>query len=309
MVIETLIVNVVPLYALILLGFMVAKFVKVDIESIATIMLYAIVPVVMLGATATMKFSKSTLYPPLIIASISIIASTLSYVVASRIWGNDKRVNLIGLLGVSSNATYFGIPIALSIAGPEFLGLYLTMILPLFILDCTLSYYFAVRGNFSVRDSLIRVSRLPIIYGAFIGLSINALGIEFPKIILEYFDRFTGTVIILGMMMIGAALANMERFRLDLSFLTGVAIMRYILWPVLGLIWLCVDVYYFQIFPDVVHTFIILICACPIAANTVAYSARLNLHPALTACVVLITTITAMITIPVFLWLKTIVSG
>ena len=258
--------NVLPLYGLILLGFVIAKTTALDVQSIATIMLYAIIPVVMFGATGTMDFSSAFLLPPMIVATISIIASSMAYYFASRYWGsNGKKHNLLGLLGVSSNATYFGIPIVISIAGQESVSLYMIMVLPLFILDCTLSYYFGVRSEFTFKDSIKRVAKLPIIYGAIGGLVFNLGGFEFSTLMLDYWDRFTGTVIILGMMMIGAALARMEKMRFDWPFFVGVVVLRYILWPVLGLCWVAVDYYFFGMLDDQVYVFILLICACPLA--------------------------------------------
>ncbi len=299
----TLIANVLPLYGLILLGFVVGRGMKLDVEPIAILMLYALLPVVMFGATGTMDFTAEYFLPPLIIASISIIASTSAYQISGLFWP-DKRHNLLGMLGVSSNATYFGLPIAIALFGNEWLSVMVMMVLPLFILDCTLGYYFAVRGDFSVRESLLRLARLPIIYGAALGLVVNLAGFELPQLFIDYWHRFTGTTIILGMMMIGAGLARMERFRFDWSFFGGVVLLRYILWPALGLAWVYLDFAHLHMLGPEIHGLIILVTACPLAANTVAYAAKLNLHPALTSCMVLITTLLALGFIPLMLMVK-----
>lgn len=123
---------------------------------------------------------------------------------------------------------------------------------------------------------------------------------------LDYWDRFTGTVIILGMMMIGAALARMDNFRFDWSFFIGVAILRYLIWPLLGLGLVALDYYWFSLLDQQVYTLILLICACPLAANTVAYATQLSLYPALTACMVLLTTVIALVFIPLLLWVQTL---
>ncbi len=308
MIFQTLILNVIPLYGLILLGFIIGKTTDLDVKPIATLMLYALLPVVMFGATGTMDFTAEYFLPPLIIASISIITSTTGYLISRKVWGeHDKRHNLLGMLGVSSNATYFGVPIALALAGQEWLSVYMMMVFSLFVLDCTLGYFFAVRGDFTFMDSLRRVARLPIIYGALAGLAVNMAGFDLPPIALEYWERFTGAMIVLGMMIIGSGLATMDRFRFDASFFAGVVLMRYLMWPLLGFIWVFVDLTVLQLLPDTIHMLIILICACPLAANTVAYAAQLNLHPALTSCMVLITTILALAFIPLMLWLRTAV--
>lgn len=308
MILDLLLSTVFPLYGLIALGFVTGHFLKLDVEPLAILMLYVVVPIVMFGATANMEFTAAFIVPPLIVASISITASVLAYNVAGMVWGReDKRHNLLGFLGTGANATYFGVPIAVAIAGAEWLDVYMLMVLPLFLMDCTLSYYFALRGDFNMRDSLHRVARLPIIYGAIGGMVVNAAGFEMSDLLMEYWDKFTGTMIILGMMMIGAALARMERFRFDVNFFAGLCIMRYLLWPALGFGWVVLDITVMQMLEPQIHTFIILVASCPLAANTVAYASKLNLHPALTACMVLTTTILALAFIPLAMWLKDLV--
>ncbi len=308
MIFETLFINVLPLYGLILLGFIIGRFTDLDANPVATIMLYAVMPVVMFGATATMKFTSEYFLPPLIIASISIISSIIAYNGAGIIWGNnDTRKNLLGIMGTTTNAAYFGTPIALSIAGQEYIAIYILMTMPFFILDCTLGYYYMLRGNFHINQSLIRVAKLPIIYGALLGIIVNMIGFEMPTLFLDYWERFTGTMVVLGMMIIGVALARMDRFRFDLSFFIGVSVLRYLIWPALGIFWIWLDIYYLHMLSSTIHMFITLICACPLAANTVAYATKLNMHPALTSCMVLITTILALAFIPFMLWLTDII--
>ena len=308
MIFDILISNVLPLYGLIFLGFIVGKFTDLDVKPIATIIIYAILPVVMFGATATMEFTAQYFLPPIIISSISIIASTTGYLIAGKILEDgDKRQNLIGLLSVGANATYFGVPIALAIAGNEWLGVYMVMVMPIFIFDASLGYYFGVRGDFNIKDSLMRVAKLPIIYGAVLGLIVNAVDFEPTQLFMDYWERFTGTLIVLGMMMIGAGLSQMDKFSFDWKFFTGIALIRYIMWPILGFTWVFIDLNFLHLLPDTIHMFVILVCACPLAANTVAYATKIDLFPALTSCMVLVTTILALAFIPFMLWLQTVI--
>lgn len=298
--------NVFPLYGIILIGFLIGRFAKLEVEPVATLMIYGLIPVVMFGATATMQLSSKYLMPPLIIGALSVIASTTGYQIARRVWPRDSRANLLGMIGVGSNAAYFGIPVALALVGKEWLGVYMMMLLPLFILDATLAFYFAARGQFHAKESLRRVARLPIVYGACAGLITSLSGFSLSPILVSYWERFTGAVITVGMMMIGASLARMERTRFDPSFFVAAAILRYILWPALGMSVIALDLFWLQIFPAPIHTMIFLICICPIAANNVAFAAKLNLHPVLTATTVLASSLLALVFMPFAFWIKSL---
>jgi predicted permease len=301
---QILIANVLPLYALIAIGLAIGRHAKADVKTVATIMIYAVVPFVMFGAVAGMKPSTEYIIPPLIIAFISATSATICYHVSKIFWKTGNYSNLLGMISIGANATYFGIPIALAIGGQEWFGVYMMMVLPIFILDSTLSYYYGARGHFDMKQSLIRTAKLPIIYGALAGLvwSLSGLG-PLPEVVHVYWERFTATTIVIGMLMIGTGLGQTERFRFDFSFFKGVIFSRYLLWPGLGMLSIFIEMNYFNIFPNVIRQFILLICSCPLAANNVAFAAKLELHPALTAMMVTITTIGALAFIPFTFWL------
>lgn len=307
MIFDILIANVLPLYGLILIGFIVGRYARLEVAPMATLMIYALIPVVMFGATATMELTTRYFLPMLIVASISILSSVSAFLLAKRFWENKQLASLLGMLGVSSNATYFGVPIALAIFGKEWLGVYMLMLLPLFMLDTSLAVFFAARGQFNFRDSLISVAKLPILYGALAGLIFNLLGFTLPNLLITYWERFTGALIIVGMMIIGAGLSKIQKFEFNRSFFISLALVRYLLWPALGFLFIAIDVFVLKLLDRTIHSFIVLICACPLAANNVAYAARFKLYPTLTASMVLISTLSALAFIPVLFWLHSAV--
>jgi predicted permease len=307
MIFEILLANVLPLYGLIIIGFLIGRYAKLEVEPIATLMIYGLIPIVMFGATAKMELLKEHILPAFIIGAISLSASILAYYFAKRIWPDDNRANLLAMLGVSSNATYFGIPIAIAMTDKSWLGVYMLMLIPLFILDASLGVFFAARGQFSVKQSLINVAKLPIIYGAISGLIYNMIGLTLAPLLVVYWERFTGSVIIVGMMLIGAGLAKIDKTAFDKTFFIAVAILRYLVWPALGLLFIALDVFIFKLFQETIYTFIVLICSCPLAANNVAYAAKFKLQPTLTATVVMISSLLAIGFIPLLFWVKSLV--
>ena len=300
----TLILNISPLYGIICVGFALERAFNVTTDAIATLMIYAVIPFVMCGAAATIDFKYEHIVPPLIISAISVISSSLAYISGKMIWGiTDRRANLFALLGVSSNATYFGIPIVMSVFSKEWISIYMLMVFPLFLLDCTLSYYYGLRGSFSAKESVKNLSKMPVIYGALAGIILNAMNIELPHSLMNYRNHFSGTMVTLGALMIGISFSKMRKFSIDFSFVKSVFCLRYLLWPLLGIVFIYLDKSLFHCMDVQIYTLILLICSCPLAANTVAYSEKLDLYPKLTAFLVISTTVLAIFFIPFLLWI------
>ena len=104
-------------------------------------------------------------------------------------------------------------------------------------------------------------------------------------------------------MIIGLALAHMDKFVFGARFVTITFIGKFVAWPllVLGFIWL--DKNFFNWFEPVIHQLIIVMSIVPPAANIVAFATQMNLKPEKAATTVLLGTLFALFYIPlVLMW-------
>ena len=90
-----------------------------------------------------------------------------------------------------------------------------------------------------------------------------------------------------------------ESFEFDFKFISLAFLAKFLVWPLfmLGLIFL--DSRFFGLFSPLLHKIMFLISIVPIAANTVAYAALLKTHPQKAAVAVLLSTLFALVYIPV----------
>lgn len=298
-----LFLNVLPLYAIIAFGFVMGRYFCADTKTLANILLYGLVPVVMFGSAVNMELEADYIFPPLMIGSLCVVVSMITYMLGKRLRLGDHKANSLGMMAVSCNATYFGIPIALVLGGVEWFGLFMIMVLPLFIADALLCPYYCARSQYNVKDSIVRVFRLPIIYGALGGVLYNIAGGSVTPIMEKYWEWFTGAVVVFGMMIIGVALGRIGKFKFDWSAFGVAVFSRYILWPGLGLLYIVADILWWGMFEPHIHRFILLICSCPIAANSVAYATKFHLNTEMTATMVALTTVLALLFIPGIFWI------
>ncbi|MCI5059863.1 MAG: hypothetical protein MRY79_02200 [Alphaproteobacteria bacterium] len=292
-----LISNIFPLYILIALGFIAGRYLNVNLPSMATIVIYIVGPYVTFGSIAKMDMRLDYFYLPLVTMVISVLCGLLFYNAGKFFWKSNVA-NLIGQAATSGNTGYFGLPIILALFGPEWAGIYLFMNVGLIVGDFGLGYYIGARGHASVKQAFIKMSKLPLLHGAILGLVWNFSGIGFGDVADNYLDYAYGTWTIVGMMLIGVALSKQLRLEIDWRLIGWMFSAKFLVWPVLMGLAVALDIFFFGVLPSEVHQMMMIFSVVPLAANLTAFSATLNLHPEKAAAAVLISTFLALITVP-----------
>ena len=297
-----LFINILPLHALIGLGYIAGRWLDVNLHSLARVAIFIISPVVIFGAVAQIDFDPRYALLPFIILGISLAITLPVYALAKRRW-EDNTANLIGLGSVSGNTGYFGLPVVLALYGPEWASVYLFMNFATTVSENVLGYFLAARGHHTVRESLLKVAKLPALYALAAGLAWNFSGLALPDIAERYWTYATGTWIFIGMMLIGVALSKMQTFEFDTRLLGWLFTSKFVLWPALALAVIIADKYLFGLFSETVHGLILIMTSVPLMANLVAFAAQLNLHPEKAATAVLLSTVFALVSMPAVFWL------
>lgn len=296
-IISLLVANIIPLYVLIALGFIAGRWMDVNLTSIAKLLIFFLSPVVTFGAILNIDFNPSYILLPILLFIISTFVSLSSFRI-SKIFFKDGNANLIGASGVNGNSLYFGIPVVGALFGPEGVGIWVLMNLGPSINNFTLAYYLTARGKSSVKNSIIKLTKVPTIYAAIISIILNIYNFNMPNVGITYWNYSTGAFVILGMMMIGIALSKQSGFQLDFKLLSSFFITKFFIWPLLIIGLIALDQLYFQLYHEKIYTLMILFSVMPLIGNLVAYAAENNLHPERAAAAVLISTVFAIFTVP-----------
>ena len=303
MIFDVLIPQLIPLYILIAMGFIGGRFMDVNLASMATISIYFISPVVVFGAVAQLDLHPEYLLLPVGLAVLAGIVTFASYHIASLMF-RDKLANLAAMGSPQGNSGYFGLPVILALYGGGASGIYLMSNIGAEIIAITVGYYFGARGNFNVRDSVMKVIKLPVIHGLWLGLVWNVAGFELSRNALDYWTYFTGAWVVIGMMLIGVALGQLPRFRINLKLLTFLSVIKFGLWPLMISGAIALDQLFFQAFTPEIYGMMMVWSLCPLMGNLVAYAAQLDVNPDEAAMCVLITTVIALFYMPLILSLS-----
>ncbi|ALM51108.1 AEC family transporter [Halomonas huangheensis] len=291
-----------PLWTLlsfVALGVLAARRLKVDPRPIATLLIYLIAPLTFFRALVLGGPTPAWLG---LTASLFVLASLVALVVnaLAKRWLPDEEGAVLAFSAGTGNTGYFGLPVALVLLPPEGVTVYLFCVLGVTLYEFTVGFYLSARGRFSVRDSLLKIARLPLIYAFLAALLVEMLGIEVPSTITEALNVFPSTYTLLGMMIIGMTLGRVSLRSLDGRFIGACVGVRYLLWPalMLGAVLLLDSVV--GLSPDL-RLALLLVGVVPMAANVVVVAMELGIAPEKGALAVLITTLAAPVVIPLYL--------
>jgi predicted permease len=296
-----LVTKLLPLYAIMACGYMLArKHPSSGIgQVISVIQINLIAPLVIGSSVATLDMRGIYLILPVIFAIVCAVMAFLMFY-AGRLWSDNTR-NLIAYTGSSANTGYFGIPVALLLFPEHTLGLFMLIMLGFQIHENTLGYYMIARGHYTVRDSIMRLLRLPTLYGCMIGIGLSLADVKLPDLILSVARDFRSTYIVLGALLIGVGLAQAALRKPDGKFLGILLGAKFVLWPLLVYAIIAVDTYALHLFEPMVHRMMFLLAIVPLPANAVAFAMLLNVQPQKAATAVFISTIIALFYIPAIL--------
>lgn len=292
--------KVVPLYMNIFLGFIAGKITGINRDTVARLMIYVFVPLVIFNGVVNTRLDLSILSLPLVTFAISAILCFLFYWLSGFLW-KDATKNLVAMSAGTGNTGYFGLPLALLLFDEQGEGIYIMAILGLTIYENTIGFYMIARGKHTASECLAKLVRLPALYALFAGLIFNLLQIQLPDVFVEFMKHIKGAYTVLGMMIIGLGIAGLRGFKIDFKFIGMTFLAKFVAWPLLIAFTIILDTYLFGVFNPVINQALMLLSFVPLAANLVVFASLMDIYPEKAAAAVLLSTIVSIVYIPLMI--------
>lgn len=287
------------LLAFVGLGWLCARRLAVDPRPIATLLIYIIAPLTFFrGLTLGGPTVDYLLLTAALFTLSSAMCLAVSYV--ARPFFASQEAALLAFSAGTGNTGYFGLPIAMVLLPPEGVTQYLFCLLGTNLFEFTVGYYISARGQFSVRQSVAKIVRLPLVYAFAAALLVSGIGFTLPGVVVEGLDYFKYCYTVLGMMIIGMTLGRVSMREVDTRFILACVAARYLLWPLVSLL----TVLGLQATVGIsaqLAMVLLLLGVVPMAANVVVVAMQLNIRPEKGAIAVLLTTLAAPLLIPFYL--------
>ncbi|WP_375170897.1 AEC family transporter [Marinobacter sp.] len=292
--------KLIPLYVTVALGWVAGRYLEASGKHIAGIMLYIVTPSVVFSGVMAAPLSPEVIALPFLTFALCSLLAVVQLRIARRLI-TDGSAGLIPLCVGSGNTGYFGVPVALLLFGEEGLALYIVCMLGTTLFENSVGFYLAARGRYDLKDALWRVVKLPSVYAFLAAVLLNLSGARIPDLFAPLFENLRGAYSVLGMMIIGMSITSFRGLAGNLRF-TGLAFVgKFVVWPAAAALFWWLDAHILGIYQPAVHQALFLISITPIAANTVVIATLLDTAPRQAAGTVMLTTVFALVYIPVMI--------
>lgn len=296
----TLVDKIYPLYLIIGLGYLAGRILKADRTTVSSILIYIIAPVVVFYGVATAPDNNAYLLLPVIFFFVACLLSVLFFYLGGFFWKTSER-NLLSFIAGTGNTGYFGIPLTLALFGQKGLSIAVFATLGLILYESTRGYYIIARSHATAREALNKVLRLPVIYAFLLGIVASRFDVTFSESLTSAFSYFTGAYTLFGMMILGITLSAVTRATFDKTFTAISFAAKFICYPLAIGALVYIDKTLLHLFEPEVHAVTMILSIAPMATNTVTYAAYLKAHPEKAAFTVTLSTLFALVYIPLFI--------
>ncbi|ACT69162.1 AEC family transporter [Neorickettsia risticii] len=287
-----------PLYLMILLGYIAGRALNTDRNTIATLLLYLLSPLVILNGLLGVDNMQKLLLLPVIVFLTSCFMCWLVYT-ATKLFYNDSLRNIIAFSSGSFNTGQFGLPVALMIVDAETVGIYILAYSGIILFENTYGFYVASKGAFSPMYCIKKTLSLPPLHAIVVAFSMKLLCLHFPEFLDPFFANLRSTYVTLGMSTIGLGLGTIKRFEVDWKCIGITMFVKYFLWPVLMLSLVYLDASFLHVFDNnKVYNAMLILSVVPISVSTMLLGCVFNYPAEKVAVVVLISTLTGIVYIP-----------
>ena len=287
---------ILPVFIIIALGYLLERRLSLDVRPISRVIFYALAPCLVFSSTARSSVSGADIWKIVSFALLTALAMGLfSWAVTKALRFNQAMQSAFLLTTLFINAGNYGLSVnlfAFGQAGLERAAIFFTVSA---LLTSTVGVYLASRGQASGLDALRNVFKVPIVYGALAGFTVNLAAITVPEPVAKAVDLVGGASVPLMLLLLGVQLARTS-LASELKVIGLATFVRLIVAPAVALVlaaWLGLT--------GVTRQACITEASMPTAVMSTILATEFEAKPQLVAGVVFVSTLTSVITLTLLL--------
>ncbi|MBM7552098.1 AEC family transporter [Thalassobacillus pellis] len=298
---------VLPAFIIFGIGYIGQKKIGFDRNSISTAALYLMYPFLAFETFYTNPVTIDYFYILIFCLLLMVILITLVNVIAKLQSQSKSKSSALMLASVFMNSGNYGVPIILFAYGEAGADFAIIMMVIQSLLMNTVGLYYAAKGSstadYSVKDSLIKIGKMPINYAVILGLSTQFIDIKLPEFLMQAVNMVADATIPTIMLVLGMQLATLTRSVVNWKEVSTIFSIRLVVSPILAfLLTMMLDL------NAMLSSILIVLAAMPTAANTTMYSLQFDTEPQLVSYSTFVTTLASLVTVPIMLWIVGAVS-
>lgn len=289
---------ILPVFIQIGVGFFIYKKFTLNLQTLAKIQFYAFIPALLFNRIYLSDTEGGAIFMVVVFAVALFFILAILATLASRLFGFDiKREKSLVNAATLINAGNFSLPlIELLYAGP-LVGVALTF--QVFFMLCqnilmnTFGLLNCTFGRYSVKDGLLTVLRMPIIYAIAIAFTLKGLHINVPAPIMSATEIMSRALVPVAIFTLGAQLADTKIHLKSIAVYVPV-LLRLVVSPLVG--FLLITVLGIE---GLMAQVLLIASAAPSAVNSLLLAIEFDADPEYASQTVFLTTLLSAITVSV----------
>ncbi|HAB7915886.1 TPA_asm: AEC family transporter [Listeria monocytogenes] len=289
-----------PVFGIFAIGFVGQKTLKFDIPNLSKLTLYLMSPFLAFNTfytnPLTIDYAYLAIYIFALCLSLILLVSLISFLLDYNL---QDRCALILASAFMNNGNY-GTPVVLLVFGAVGLDIAVVLMVLQQLAMSTIGIYFAAKGSKDangMKTVMKRVVRMPIAYGALLGLALQLLHVSLPSALMTCVKLVGDAAIPTIMIVLGMQLAVISFRRIELTKVGIALVLKLLIAPIIAFgltLILPVD--------EMTKQIMILLAAMPTAANTTLMAVQFDTKPDLVSSATFISTVLSIITLPIVLY-------
>ncbi|WP_330848313.1 AEC family transporter [Aliarcobacter butzleri] len=281
--------SVLPIYFFIFLGFIAKKrfTTQIDEKTLVLLSLYFFQPILILWGLTKSPINYEFIMSPLFY--IIIVFTTLSFLIFFSKIIFDSRTDESIYLGTAliGNTGNLGIPLGIALFGVESVPYTSIINIANVFFMYTISVYFFAREQFSLKQAIILIFKIPAIWFALFAIFLNYYQVPISEHITTALNMGAYTSLTIQLFIFGVYLYNVQVKTIPWKLSLHISFAKHILLPVIGIL----IIVWFTDFNSFVASILIMELMMPLAVNNVNFAVLYNCKPFDVAATILISSI------------------
>ncbi len=231
-----IVLSILGIYGFIVMGYAAKAIFKeqIDDKTITLLNVYFLQVFLTFWGLLVRPIDFSLFVAPSIYILIIFLAIIVTFFLAKRLFFDPKERSIATVAALIGNTGNLGIPLNIAIFGEASIP-YTTIINLMNVFAVyTLGVYFYSRGNFSPKESLKNIFKLPILYAALLAIALSLAHIKPPKAVMDLLMMGAYASMTMQLFLFGIYLYGVKVQEISKKLVTFVFSFKFLFLPILA---------------------------------------------------------------------------
>jgi len=203
--VSILVSDILPIFAIASAGFLLARYVGVDVRMLSRVVFYSLLPCLAFRLLLNSSASGPNVARLVLVAVLIMGSMGLVGYIAAKVLGLDgKTLRAFLMVVMFSNGGNYGLPVVRFAFGPEALTYATIFFLTGSVMTYAAGAFFAGSHRGNIAGALEKIWKMPSLYGLALALMVRAAGLTVPEAIMRPVDLLSDAalpvmILVLGM--------------------------------------------------------------------------------------------------------------